>query len=394
MQQYDASVFPGRVHALAETSAFLIPPSIDPLSDKNRELTDDEVDRQLAALAVDRKPLVVQISRFDRFKNPVGLVRAFRRVRKRDACRSCRRRRRRRRPRGRRGLARVVTRPAAIRTSTFRARRTATSTSTRCSAPPRSSSELDEGGLRPDRHRGDVEGEARGRGGRGRITLQVHDHRTGFLVHSEEGLSGCGIGTAASPRPWERRGASRAVPIPGPPPEGLADAPSHHHGPGECRKDRIPVYLRQQGSRQMETCRTPRALCTAGRRLRARGPAHKRSGPPHPRAGRSRRRARRRRFRRSFNPRTDRRQPLPPAGLPGLLDPVSPCDDFALTVAIPRPTPRSTSSRWICTSRTSPPTSTSTSSTRNDRRCDISNGAGVQESFGSRCLRRRRPSTR
>ena len=63
--------------------ATTIHPSIDPLSSKNRELTADES----AAAATDLgdvdldAPLVAQVSRFDPWKDPVGVVEAYRRVR-------------------------------------------------------------------------------------------------------------------------------------------------------------------------------------------------------------------------------------------------------------------------------------------------------------------------
>lgn len=60
------------------TPGYLAPPSIDPLSDKNRELDEDEVDALLAPFDLPRDtPLVTQISRFDRLKDPIGVVEAF-----------------------------------------------------------------------------------------------------------------------------------------------------------------------------------------------------------------------------------------------------------------------------------------------------------------------------
>lgn len=77
---YDASVF-----SLADFAqplphpAYLVPPSIDPLSEKNMELSEDEVQavRDRFDLAPDR-PLLVQVSRFDRFKDPLGVIEAYR----------------------------------------------------------------------------------------------------------------------------------------------------------------------------------------------------------------------------------------------------------------------------------------------------------------------------
>ncbi len=61
---------------------FFLPPAIDPLSDKNREVTAAERERVLQELDFPRdKPVIMQVSRFDRLKNPFGVVEAFRRVR-------------------------------------------------------------------------------------------------------------------------------------------------------------------------------------------------------------------------------------------------------------------------------------------------------------------------
>ena len=62
----------------------VVHPSIDPLAAKNRSLTREEIATALEVLAVpDDKPLLVQVSRFDRFKDPVGVIAAYRLV-KRD----------------------------------------------------------------------------------------------------------------------------------------------------------------------------------------------------------------------------------------------------------------------------------------------------------------------
>jgi trehalose synthase len=65
--------------------AYLVPPSIDPLSDKNRELSEEEEHGLLEPLDLPaRRPLVTQVSRFDRIKDPLGVVDAFLLARKRD----------------------------------------------------------------------------------------------------------------------------------------------------------------------------------------------------------------------------------------------------------------------------------------------------------------------
>jgi trehalose synthase len=86
---YDAVVFSAPLFArdLAMPQV-MIAPSIDPLSDKNRELTEAEIQAVLERLQVPQdKPIVTQISRFDRLKDPVGVVEAFRLVHRYNDCR-------------------------------------------------------------------------------------------------------------------------------------------------------------------------------------------------------------------------------------------------------------------------------------------------------------------
>ena len=67
---------------------YLMYPSIDPLSDKNRALESAEVDAVLHRLAIPRdKPVLLQVSRFDRFKDPIGVINAYQIVKKYDDCR-------------------------------------------------------------------------------------------------------------------------------------------------------------------------------------------------------------------------------------------------------------------------------------------------------------------
>ena len=62
---------------------FLIAPSIDPLSDKNKELPQETVDSVFRKYEVPRdKPIITQISRFDRLKDPVGVIKAYKQVKK------------------------------------------------------------------------------------------------------------------------------------------------------------------------------------------------------------------------------------------------------------------------------------------------------------------------
>jgi trehalose synthase len=84
--RYDAAVFSHVAFAPAlPVPAFLAPPSIDPFADKNRELAEDEIDAALDRLDLPaRKPWITQVSRFDRLKDPIGVLEAFTLVRQRE----------------------------------------------------------------------------------------------------------------------------------------------------------------------------------------------------------------------------------------------------------------------------------------------------------------------
>lgn len=83
VRQYDASVF--SLAAFAQPlphPQYLIPPSIDPLSEKNVPLDAQEIAATAEGFGLDPdRPVVLQVSRFDRFKDPVGVIKAYRLVR-------------------------------------------------------------------------------------------------------------------------------------------------------------------------------------------------------------------------------------------------------------------------------------------------------------------------
>ncbi len=85
---YDAVVFssPNFAQELP-IRQFLIPPAIDPLSDKNKELPQEIIDSVLSKYGLNRdKPMIVQISRFDYLKDPLGTIDAFEKVKKNIDC--------------------------------------------------------------------------------------------------------------------------------------------------------------------------------------------------------------------------------------------------------------------------------------------------------------------
>jgi trehalose synthase len=88
IEQYDAAVFslPEYGQDLHVDQRF-VTPAIDPFSAKNRELSDREIREFLGnyKIPMDR-PLVTQISRFDRWKDPMGVIEAFRKAREQVDC--------------------------------------------------------------------------------------------------------------------------------------------------------------------------------------------------------------------------------------------------------------------------------------------------------------------
>ena len=88
VEQYDAAIFslPEYGQDLGIDELF-VTPAINPFSAKNVELSDREICDCLAqhGIPLDR-PLVTQISRFDAWKDPMGVIEAFRKARKEVAC--------------------------------------------------------------------------------------------------------------------------------------------------------------------------------------------------------------------------------------------------------------------------------------------------------------------
>ncbi|MEA1958342.1 MAG: glycosyltransferase [Chloroflexota bacterium] len=82
VEEYDATVFTMQQfvpHNLESPRVAIIPPAIDPLSTKNMPLPNDEVCRPMITnLGIDpNRPLIIQVSRFDRWKDPFGVIEVF-----------------------------------------------------------------------------------------------------------------------------------------------------------------------------------------------------------------------------------------------------------------------------------------------------------------------------
>jgi trehalose synthase len=88
VSRYNAAIFSSPVFSRQlAIPQYLFYPSIDPLADKNRPLDDEVVDTMLMPFGIDRsRPILTQISRFDRLKDPIGVIRAYRIVKRYVDC--------------------------------------------------------------------------------------------------------------------------------------------------------------------------------------------------------------------------------------------------------------------------------------------------------------------
>jgi trehalose synthase len=84
IEEYDATILslPEYARELSIPQLFFMP-AIDPFAPKNRELTDAEIDDRMTHYGIPTDlPIVVQVSRFDRWKDPMGVIEAFRMARR------------------------------------------------------------------------------------------------------------------------------------------------------------------------------------------------------------------------------------------------------------------------------------------------------------------------
>ncbi len=87
IEGYDAHIFTMEQYVgpgLRSPLLAVVPPAIDPLSDKNRPLPAGEVEEILGRYGVDpERPLLLQVARFDPWKDPLGVIDAYRQVKAR-----------------------------------------------------------------------------------------------------------------------------------------------------------------------------------------------------------------------------------------------------------------------------------------------------------------------
>jgi len=88
IEQYDGAVFSLPEYAQdLNLDQHFVTPAIDPFSAKNRDMSDKEIREFLRSYKIPTdRPLVTQISRFDRWKDPMGVINAFRKAREQVEC--------------------------------------------------------------------------------------------------------------------------------------------------------------------------------------------------------------------------------------------------------------------------------------------------------------------
>jgi len=82
-EHYDAAIFSAAHYVVSHwpLPKFIVPPFIDPLSEKNRELSQEEIDHVLGKYHIDPKiPILAQIGRFDLWKGLDRTIATYRQV--------------------------------------------------------------------------------------------------------------------------------------------------------------------------------------------------------------------------------------------------------------------------------------------------------------------------
>jgi trehalose synthase len=86
VKQYDALIFSLDKYVkedIRKKNIFIVPPSIDPLSDKNKFLSPNEVNTTLRKFDIDPdRAIITQVSRFDFWKDPFGVIECYKLVKR------------------------------------------------------------------------------------------------------------------------------------------------------------------------------------------------------------------------------------------------------------------------------------------------------------------------
>jgi len=86
IEKHDAAIFTLKEYVkndLKLKNVAIIPPAIDPLSSKNMDLNQEEIENIVKKYKVDPgKPIIAQVSRFDPWKDPLGVIDMYRIVKR------------------------------------------------------------------------------------------------------------------------------------------------------------------------------------------------------------------------------------------------------------------------------------------------------------------------
>jgi len=86
IEKYDATIFTLKEYVkddLKLKNIAIIPPAIDPLSPKNMDLDQEEIENIVTKYKVDPdRPIITQVSRFDPWKDPLGVIDMYRIVKR------------------------------------------------------------------------------------------------------------------------------------------------------------------------------------------------------------------------------------------------------------------------------------------------------------------------
>ncbi|MCK5774126.1 MAG: glycosyltransferase [Thermoplasmata archaeon] len=90
IQMYDRMIISNTAYRKDDLAMddIIIYPAIDPLTEKNRELSRENIEEEMSKHKIPLdKPIISQVSRFDIWKDPEGVIEVFRKVRETSDCR-------------------------------------------------------------------------------------------------------------------------------------------------------------------------------------------------------------------------------------------------------------------------------------------------------------------
>jgi trehalose synthase len=88
-EAFDAAIFTTAHFVISQwpLPKFIIPPFIDPLSEKNREMRGNEIEKIIEREDISlKKPIISQVGRFDPWKNPSGVISIYKRLKEKEDC--------------------------------------------------------------------------------------------------------------------------------------------------------------------------------------------------------------------------------------------------------------------------------------------------------------------